>query len=278
MVPAYKVDTMNFDKYDNRIIRKYAGSKRPPTIWPEAWVKMTPKEKAAELLQNQKNLDPTLTGGASSSASPAMPSSVTLPSRQGAKQGSSKANCCRHIIEWCCGENSLIGSVKLNNKDTNCITTRITEDIDASSPAGLAYAKNAYYRNRKIPTTIFASIPCTGGTAWNSVNKNNPDGEAKIEMHRKLFDKIWDNFVKLVKFCDENTTNIPVGVVIEWPKGCTYWKNSKVMAFMEFRGMLSVSFDGCYFGLQSSDNHLPIRKPWTSATCNPEIYIAFQGC
>ena len=74
------------------------------------------------------------------------------------------------------------------------------------------------------------------------------------------------------------TTNIPVGVVIEWPKGCTYWKNAKVVAFMGFRGMLQVSFDGCYFGLQSSDNHLPIRKPWTFATCNPDIYVAFLGC
>ena len=130
----------------------------------------------------------------------------------------------------------------------------------------------------RSPTTIFASIPCTGGTLWNSVSKNNPNGEAKIEEHRRLFDKIWDNFVKLVKFCDANTTNIPVGVVIEWPKGCTYWRNAKVIAFMEFRGMLQVSFDGCYFGLQSSDNHLPIRKPWTFATCNPAIYVAFQGC
>ena len=98
MVPAYKVDTMNFDKYDNRIIRKYKGSKRPPTVWPEAWVKMTPKEKTAELLKHQKDLDPTLTGGASSSSSPAMPSLVTLPSRKGANQSSLKSNCCRHII------------------------------------------------------------------------------------------------------------------------------------------------------------------------------------
>ena len=278
MIPAYKVGSMNFDRYDNRIIRKYAGSKRPPQIWPEDWQKMTPKEKTAELLQYQKSIDPTLTGGASSSNSPAMPSSVTSLSRRGARPGSIKTSCCRRIIEWCCGENSLIGGVKLNNKDTTCITTRITEDIDASSPSGLAYAKNAYYRNRKIPNTLFASIPCTGGTAWNSVNKNNPDGEARIEEHRKLFDKIWDNFVKLVKYCDDNTDDIPVSVVIEWPKGCSYWKNPKVVAFMEFRGLLKVSFDGCYFGLQSSTNHLPIRKPWTFATSNAEIYDAFHGC
>jgi hypothetical protein len=116
MISAYKVGNMNFDRYDNRIIRKYAGSKRPPHIWPEDWQKMTPKEKTAELLQYQKGLDPTLTGGASSSNSPAMPSPVTLPSRRGARQGPTKTNCCRHIIEWCCGENSLIGSVKLNKK------------------------------------------------------------------------------------------------------------------------------------------------------------------
>ncbi len=41
---------------------------------------------------------------------------------------------------------------------------------------------------------------------------------------------------------------------------------------------MQVNFDGCYFGHQSTDHHLPIRKPWTFATDNPAVYTAFQGC
>jgi hypothetical protein len=125
-----------------------------------------------------------------------------------------------------------------------------------------------------LPTVIFASMPCTGGTAWNSVNVRNEDGAEKIQQHVDLFDKLWANFTKLVEHCSSPTTT----VVIEWPRNCSYWKLPKVRAFLESRGMSKVNFDGCFFGLTSKSTHMPIKKPWTFATDNPEILTLFEGC
>ncbi len=71
-----------------------------------------------------------------------------------------------------------------------------------------------------------------------TVNKNNPNGEAKIKVHKKLFEGIWDNFVDLVDFCDNHRV-VPISVVIEWPKGCMYWELPKVKKFLKEKGAIS---------------------------------------
>jgi hypothetical protein len=254
MIEAYAIGNVRFDKFDNRITRKYKGSKRPPLIWPEQWAHMTPKEKTKAILEHARENDPGLAitatgltsqstrsaGASSSSASPAL---AARADRIIYKDWINKGNTsCRHIIEWCCSEDSYIGSRKYNNEATNCVTTRITAEIDGTSAEGLLYAKKRYNKLKAVPTTIFASMPCTGGTQWNTVNKNNSDGQEKIRQHVALFDKLWNNFIALVKHCDSPTTT----VVIEWPRNCSYWKFPKVKAFLESRNMAKVNFDGCF--------------------------------
>jgi hypothetical protein len=238
MIEAYVVGNIKFDKFDNRITRKYKGSKRPPHTWPEAWSLMTPKDKAKAILEHTRSVEqyesaeaPESTlrstrqpSSASGSHSPAAAARVasktsaaqpTLRSSAGTRKDDM---CCRHIIEWCCSPDSLIGSEKFNNDKTSCVTTRITEDIDGTSTEGLQYAKNKYNKMKVLPTVIFASLPCTGGTTWNSVNIRNKDGAEKIQQHIDLFDKLWTNFTKLVEHCSSPTTT----VVIEWPRNCLY--------------------------------------------------------
>ena len=294
MIEAYVVGNIKFDKFDNRITRKYKGSKRPPHTWPEAWSLMTPKEKTKAILEHTRSVEQSLlaqatdstlrstrqASSASGSTSPA--AAARVASKSSALQATLRSSagtrkdemCCRHIIEWCCSPDSLIGSERFNNTNTSCVTTRITEEIDGTSTEGLQYAKNKYNKMKVLPTVIFASMPCTGGTAWNSVNIRNEDGAEKIQQHIDLFDKLWANFTKLVEHCSSPTTT----VVIEWPRNCMYWKLPKVRAFLESRDMSKVNFDGCFFGLTSKSTNMPIKKPWTFATDNPEVLTLFEGC
>jgi hypothetical protein len=130
MIEAYSVGNVKFDKFDNRITRKYKGSKRPPHTWPEAWSLMTPKEKTKAILEHTRSVeqyleaqltDSTLrstrqASSASGSISPA--AAARVASKSSASQATLRSSagtrkdemCCRHIIEWCCSPDSLIGS------------------------------------------------------------------------------------------------------------------------------------------------------------------------
>jgi hypothetical protein len=57
MIEAYTVGNVKFDKFDNRITRKYKGIKRPPNTWPEAWALMTPKEKTKAILDHSRSIE-----------------------------------------------------------------------------------------------------------------------------------------------------------------------------------------------------------------------------
>jgi hypothetical protein len=155
MIEAYSVGNVKFDKFDNRITRKYKGSKRPPHTWPEAWTLMTPKEKTKAILEHTRSVEQHLEAQLTDStlrstrqaSSASGSSSPAVAARVAAKRGTVNKKdemCCRHIIEWCCSPDSLIGSEKFNNISTSCVTTRITEEIDGTSIEGLQYAKNKY--------------------------------------------------------------------------------------------------------------------------------------
>ena len=61
-------------------------------------------------------------------------------------------------------------------------------------------------------------------------------------------------------------------IAMEWPKGCSYWRERKVKTFLAGMGMQQYHFDGCMYGLCSSAPKtlgVPLRKPWTVASdCN----------
>ena len=60
MIEAYAIGNVKFEKNDNRISRKYKGSKRPPAIWPEAWTQKSPKEKSFAIIEYARANDPGL--------------------------------------------------------------------------------------------------------------------------------------------------------------------------------------------------------------------------
>ena len=88
-----------------------------------------------------------------------------------------------------------------------------------------------------------------------------PATREKIEEHRQVFDQLWCNFEIVAKACHANGGKI----AIEWPKGCTYWKDSRVIALIERFALCSYALDGCMYGLRSVVRKTRgkfLRKPW----------------
>ena len=100
---------------------------------------------------------------------------------------------------------------------------------------------------QKLPIMLWGAIPCTGGSAWQNYNKQFPNAAAKIRLHIKLFNKLFDNFMILARHIHTYG-----GIVVnEWPKGCAYWKYSKVINFFEEIEATSKEIHGCALGLKS---------------------------
>eukprot|EP00972_Heterocapsa_arctica_P045771 6754928-Heterocapsa_arctica.AAC.1 len=86
----------------------------------------------------------------------------------------------------------------------------------------------------------------------------------KIEAHWALFRRLWAAFEKIA---------IPVikrgaSVFIEWPRGCKYWIQAKVVAFLKKYDFKTTELDGCMYGLVAKHGPkagLPINKPWEIA-------------
>jgi hypothetical protein len=124
-----------------------------------------------------------------------------------------------------------------------------------------------------IPILLFAAIPCTGGSQWQNINRRKPGEEAKLAYHRRIFKKIWKNFVKICEVLLKNPLN---RVAIEWPKGCAYWKFDEVVQFLNAYRLTPVVFNGCALNLKSvvyPDKFIP--KPWRLSTNCTELLKRF---
>ena len=104
--------------------------------------------------------------------------------------------------------------------------------------------------------------PLHGGSAWQHINKRHSNGRLLIKKRKELFAQIWAAFEIVARRCWQAGGHI----AIEWPRGCSYWHEPAVIAFLSKYDMQLCKFSGCSLGLVSTRNGLPIRKPWTVAT------------
>ena len=93
----------------------------------------------------------------------------------------------RILIEVCCGPNSKLGDTS-RKQAKGCIVFRITEQDDITSPKTrkrITDLVNDVLRKHgpKVRVLVWASIPCTGGSPWQRVNKHIPSAAVKIEGH-----------------------------------------------------------------------------------------------
>ena len=61
---------------------------------------------------------------------------------------------------------------------------------------------------------------------------------------------------------------------VEWPWGCRYWANTRVVQFLKKYGFTFADCDGCMYGLiaaKSKEAGMPINKPWRAAYLNSSL-------
>ena len=177
----------------------------------------------------------------------------------------------RVIVEFCCGSNSRIGHRTRHSE--GCRVIRVTEELDATSSDGFLLAAKGCTMKKAL---LYSSIPCTGGSGWTHINKHIPSAFTKIRKHRKLFEKLFQTFIKLCEVARECGTFI----AIEWPTGCTYWKNSRVRELIQRYGLRPVKFHGCALNVRATsgpDKGKRLKKPWTIFTDCPYVVDIFSN-
>jgi hypothetical protein len=157
---------------------------------------------------------------------------------------------------------------------SRCKIVEITEEDDFTNPAGFKKVVEALLGDNVV---VFASLPCTGGSPWQIVNKKHPACRRLLIKHHQLFNKLFRSLVKL--FADYATRG-DIPILFEWPRCCRYWKIPKVERFIRKHRLTTAEFDGCAFGLRSSikrEEGKYLKKPWRIVTNIPAIQEALAG-
>ena len=81
---------------------------------------------------------------------------------------------------------------------------------------------------------------------WANVNwARGEHVRQKIRQHWDLCHRIWTSFVTVA----EHAIKLGARVFIEWPRGCSYWREPCVMEFLAKHNFQFADFDGCMYGL-----------------------------
>ena len=82
----------------------------------------------------------------------------------------------------------------------------------------------------------------------------------KIKYHWKLMKRLWKAFERVA----EHALKVGARVFVEWPRGCSYWKDTRVAKFLSKHGFVFADFDGCMYNLKAEvgpHSGLSINKP-----------------
>ena len=166
----------------------------------------------------------------------------------------------RIIIELCCENDSRLGKVTSNNR--GCFTIRVTAEHDLTRKTTVDNVVKLVnlIKVMELPVLLWVSIPCTGGTRLTDLNwaLGTDLTRAKIEAHQKLYQSLFHN-LRRIYAC---VVGPKVHVAIEWPNSCKYWKFLAVRQFIDRYDLKTNRFDGCMYGLTTTNGASPIRKPW----------------
>ena len=92
-----------------------------------------------------------------------------------------------------------------------------------------------------------------------------------------MFDALWSNFEVVCDHAHRNGNYI----AIEWPRGCSYWKQPAVVNFLSRNNFAIADFDGCMYGLVSTHGQTKgrqLRKPWTIASMRNTFTRLVRKC
>ena len=180
----------------------------------------------------------------------------------------------RVIVEICSGPNSLMGSCTSVAAD-GCLTCRITESLDFTAGGldlALKIIKLATVFLGKSKVLLWVSMPCTGGSSWQWVNRyiarsrKKPEMTAKLDTHLELKAKLSLSLGKLL----EQTDYCKPAIALEWPLRCTYWQDADIIDLQQRYSLRPYRVDGCMLGLvvrfQPGLLGKPLQKPWMVKT------------
>ena len=100
---------------------------------------------------------------------------------------------------------------------------------------------------------VWISLPCTGGSPFQSVNKLKPGGIARLHKHWRVFRRLWIQTRLLI----DEAVAAGFTVALEWPSGCAYWKWKEVHDVLTRHGLRKARCNGCALGLKGNQG-LPI--------------------
>jgi hypothetical protein len=177
----------------------------------------------------------------------------------------------RVIIEWCCGHDSMLGRPSTHSDGRKVV--RFTSDDDLRTMEGLQKALRIVQDCPRGRILLWSSMPCAGGSPWQTLNIALGKGIVKIEGHWRDFRLLWSNFEIMARA----VMDICGKVVIEWPGRCKYWTETQVVEFVKKHNFVQTIFHGCAYGLVTKYN-LPLgqamKKPWRSSSNDP-VMLSF---
>ncbi len=179
----------------------------------------------------------------------------------------------RLLLEYRCSKDNRLG---LPTKGSaGCKVIRYTEEDDMTTRDGLDKAMlDLVIWGGHGNIALWASIPCTGGSAWQYLNEvmyertGNQRALRRLKGLRTIFAKLWTNFEILATAVIKREGV----VVIEWPSSCRYWKDPRVQKFLRQHMFNKTHIHGCAYGLTAPCG-TPIKKPWTLAS-NDDVVLS----
>ncbi len=116
---------------------------------------------------------------------------------------------------------------------------------------------------------LMVSLPCTGGSNWQQFHLTTPHARKRVKEHTRKFLKLLAAADKVAEKVSANAGT----VVFELPRSNAYWQRKELQQFCAKYGLKPAFFDGCAFGLVSSEG-VPIKKPWTFMSDSPDAVEA----
>ena len=159
----------------------------------------------------------------------------------------------------------------LKKQFMNIVT--ITEDDDACSAYGIKVKACV----RSSLDCVFFAGPCTGGSAWNRLNRTvSIKAEMQIEKHQELYWSLWNCFAHAL----DHVFAIGACALTELPRSCEYWRDDRMTTLIEGTESHVHDFDGCMYGLATHYGHrnIPIKKPWRIVSWGVQFQSLMKKC
>jgi hypothetical protein len=177
------------------------------------------------------------------------------------------------IIEWCCGNKSMLGQPSKHS--SSCKVVRLTIDDDLRTIEGFEKTLEIVKQRPRGETLLWSPMPRAGGTPLQYINRARGVGLEKLEAHLRDFYVLWDHFEIVV----EEVMSIGGIVVNEWPEKNDYRQQPKVIQMLDDSDFFDSIFHGCACGLVSKYGPCPgtpIKKSWRGSSNNPIAWMYLE--